>query len=70
MKYIHEDRVIKMSALRKMPSIPTSLVIVTDMDSKEREAGLCIWTEQARYGGGVRQAYFALDTGESLGDHL
>lgn len=70
MKYIHEDRSIKHSVLRKMPSIPTSLVIVTDMDRKVREAGLCIWTEQARYGGGVRQAYFALDTGEYLGDHL
>lgn len=73
MKFLNEDRDIKFSVLKKMPNKPISLVVVKDMEGREREAALVIWTE---YRAGLRipsqrrMAYFALDTGEYLGEHF
>ncbi len=70
-KYITEERSIKFSVLRKLPSKPITLVRMMDMDGKEREAAVCIWRDYTPGAkGALRKAYFCLETAEYLSEGL
>lgn len=66
--FIHEDRSIKFSVLRKLPTgcVLLSLVLTKDMSGLDRDAILVMWRDR----GDLRQAHFCIHTGEYLGDKI
>lgn len=69
-EYIHEDREIKFSVIRKLPRNAHILALVKtkDMGGTEREAMLVMFRDEKVKD--LRQAYFAIANGEYLGDKI